>query len=235
MKFRNLIRLSISKYWFLMLLGAFTASGSAYAADGNEDLQERLLACNSIEDQEKKLECFDLVVGNLRDSEVPVTESNSPQPTAVPAAKTAETTSAPEAVSSEKKVPAAETVRASETVPAAKEATVPAAVTNTAPVGNQAKPVVEASVPNSDFGLKKKKQKDGQEEQVIGTIVRVWTHQDERFSVELDNGQRWRETSGSRVGKPKEGAHVTISTGTFGGYRMKIEGITRISWVRRTK
>jgi hypothetical protein len=89
--------------------------------------------------------------------------------------------------------------------------------------------------PDSDYGLKAKKEKKPKEAVVTATIVRVWTMHDQRFSVELDNGQRWRETQGTRVGKPKEGALVTISSGSFGSYRMKIDGITRKAWVRRTK
>ena len=69
----------------------------------------------------------------------------------------------------------------------------------------------------------------------MATIVRVWMNHDQRFGVELDNGQKWREVQGTKVGKPKEGALVTISTGGFGGYRMKIDGIARKAWVRRTK
>ena len=98
-------------------------------------------------------------------------------------------------------------------------------------------PVVEAVLPepDSDYGLKVKKDKKPKEAAVMATIVRVWMNHDQRFGVELDNGQKWREVQGTKVGKPKEGALVTISTGGFGGYRMKIDGITRKAWVRRTK
>jgi hypothetical protein len=84
-------------------------------------------------------------------------------------------------------------------------------------------------------------------------IVRSWRHNDGRFSVELDNGQIWRETTGSRVagpmeldmtfggrsasgaGLPREGGSVEVFDGRFGGYRMRIEGIRQLAPVRRPK
>lgn len=77
---------------------------------------------------------------------------------------------------------------------------------------------------------------DPGEEDLSGTatIVRVWQNLDGRFSVELDNGQVWRETEGSRVGMPKAGSAVEISTAALGSYQMKIDGIARKARVRRT-
>jgi hypothetical protein len=56
------------------------------------------------------------------------------------------------------------------------------------------------------------------------------------FVVELDNGQIWEETDGSRrPSLPKVGQNVRVYEGRFGGYRMKIGNDNRISWVRRLK
>jgi hypothetical protein len=115
-----------------------------------------------------------------------------------------------------------------------------AAVPKSTTVPVEQAPVAEAVIPepDSDYGLKvkkDKKDKNPNEAAVMATIVRVWMNHDQRFSVELDNGQQWRETQGTNVGKPKEGASVAISSGSFGSYRMKIDGITRKAWVRRTK
>ncbi len=109
--------------------------------------------------------------------------------------------------------------------------------TPTASVPAVSGPVAEAATPqpDSDYGLTPKKERKAEAESFAATIVRVWMHHDERFSVELDNGQRWRETQGTRVGKPKEGAMVTVSPGSFGSFRMKIDGISRKAWVRRTR
>lgn len=96
-----------------------------------------------------------------------------------------------------------------------------------------------------DFGRDSMKTKadEEDEEQVVeddkplsisATIVRSWRNHDGRFSVELDNGQIWRETQGTRVGFPKEGKSVEVFEGRFGGYRMRIEDIRKIAWVRRT-
>lgn len=56
------------------------------------------------------------------------------------------------------------------------------------------------------------------------------------FVVELDNGQVWEETDGSRrPSLPKVGQDVRVYEGRFGGYRMKIGNDNRISWVRRLR
>jgi hypothetical protein len=56
------------------------------------------------------------------------------------------------------------------------------------------------------------------------------------FVVELDNGQVWEETDGSRRPRlPRVGEDVRIYEGRFGGFRMKIGEDNRISWVRRLR
>jgi len=56
------------------------------------------------------------------------------------------------------------------------------------------------------------------------------------FVVELDNGEVWEETDGSRrPSLPKVGQTVRVYEGRFGGYRMKIGNDNRISWVRRLR
>jgi hypothetical protein len=56
------------------------------------------------------------------------------------------------------------------------------------------------------------------------------------FVVELDNGQVWEETDGSRrPSLPKVGQSVRVYEGRFGGYRMKIGSDNRTSWVRRLR
>lgn len=104
-------------------------------------------------------------------------------------------------------------------------------------------PVVAPTVASevADFGSEGIASKSTREKEssvvdnIEATIVRSWKNYDERFSVELDNGQIWRETQGTRVGQPKVGKSVKITTGRWGGYRMKVENIKRIAWVRRTK
>ena len=183
----------------LLLLGLVAVGGVA-EADESGNLQERLLACEGMVSQEKKLECFNAVVDGLDRGKPQAAQPDKPkQPPAV--------------------APAAATVPKSTSIPVEQ-----------APVAEAVKPESD-----SDYGLKVKKDKKPKEAAVMATIVRVWMNHDQRFSVELDNGQQWRETQGTRVGKPKEGASVAISSGSFGSYRMKIDGISRKAWVRRTK
>ena len=128
----------------------------------------------------------------------------------------------------------AETVEQPPVTPAAKPEVsgIPAAV-----------PKTETELPKSgtdDFGRdsmkpdrdEKERKRDESSQAVIAGVRQ---HHDRRFSVELDNGQVWRETEGSRVGVPKVGRAVQITKGSLGGYRMKIDGISKTAWVRRTK
>jgi hypothetical protein len=119
--------------------------------------------------------------------------------------------------------------------------------------------------PVDEFGRDSMPRDAEEEEQVVepkeekltmtlhATVVRSWINNDGRFSVELDNGQVWRETEISQTryqgdndmvfgaprsstGRlPKAGRTVEISEGRMSGYRMKIEGIRQAAWVRRTK
>ncbi len=67
------------------------------------------------------------------------------------------------------------------------------------------------------------------------TIVSVRVHHDGRFSVELDNGETWRETRrGTRVRLPEPGDAVEVYKEGPGGHRMRIEGHSRVAWVRRS-
>ncbi len=82
---------------------------------------------------------------------------------------------------------------------------------------------------------KKKKKDKAPREVVNATIVRVTEQLDGRWTVTLDNGQVWRESQGSKVGIPDEGASVELFKGRFGGYRMNIDGLYRTAWVKRTR
>ena len=83
--------------------------------------------------------------------------------------------------------------------------------------------------------IKEERKKSNVVEYIQATIVRSWRNYDGRFSVELDNGQNWRETQGTRAAISNKGASVIIMTGRLGGYRMRFENINKPAWVRRTK
>ena len=72
--------------------------------------------------------------------------------------------------------------------------------------------------------------------EIRAVIVDVRESQaDRRFFVELDNGQVWRETQGSRIGMPKVGREVRIYSGRFGSFRMRVDGLSRTARVRRVR
>lgn len=195
----------------IMAIGG--AAAPARAQDGAQNgTTERLLACGVMTDPTEKLACFNAVVESLKQNPA-APSANSPS------------ASVPSSVSS----PAARTTT-----------TAPGAPPPVAPVASTVTPATVVD----DFGrdsimAKTAKKKDKEEkkdvEPIQATIVHSWKIIGGRFAVRLDNGQVWRETEGTKVGFPKEGRTVKISKGRLGGYRMKIEQITRVAWVRRTK
>ena len=189
------------------------------------DTADRLLECDRLSDPELKLACYDEVVTGLKEGAPAGPREDRPQNEA-PAAEqdhVEDAVSAPPAQAETASPAAAESVRVE-----------PGASTGSSP-GPQ-------SV-DDDFGLEDQRAAEQREEErareleesIQATIVKVTIHSDRRFSVQLDNGQVWRETQGTRVGVPKEGAVAVVTAGKLGGYRMKIDGIARQAWVRRMK
>jgi len=187
----------------------------ARAQDGVQNkTEQQLLACDVIVDLTEKLTCFNVIVENLKknlaatDSAATIAPATVATSVIATPAPTVEVDSLPPtAVSS---APAVATV---------------AATTNVDDFGRET-----VKVESDPIGKEGKKA-----ESIQATIVDVWKTADQRFAIELDNGQIWRETSGSRIAMPKKGRAVEISKGRFGGYRMKVEKIKRLASVRRTK
>lgn len=113
-------------------------------------------------------------------------------------------------------------------------AAAPAATTEAAPVEPEPAPAVaeepamqiekEMDDAETDFG------------EFTATIIKSNKSGLYHFVVELDNGQVWEETDGSRrPGLPKVGQTVRVTEGLLGGYRMKIGSANKLSWVRRLK
>lgn len=216
-------------------MAAVVAIGTAAPARAQDDAQDgttdQLLACDAMTDPTEKLACFDAVVESLKSGPAAPAVSSLPAPAQVSPPSAARTTTLePPAVS-----PVAE-------APPVEVAPVPAAaVSSSIPTGSPDAPADKSTAEIDDFGRDsmkiptERKDKKIDAKPVRATIVRTWKNHDERFSVELDNGQVWRETEGSRVGQPKEGRSVELFEGRFGGYRMRIENIPKTAWVRRTK
>lgn len=201
---------------------------SAIAQDATER-DRQLLACDAIENVEQRLACFNEVVESLRPAPATTAretaEIAAPAPDAVP----------PTAPSTMPRPAVAETTR---TVPA----TQPTAMDTTEPVA--ATPAVKETPEQIIYEVKAPKPapqarptepvRRTVKQDLTGSarIAQVWENLDGRFSVELDNGQVWRETEGTRVGMPERGAAVKVTRSLFGSYRMKIDGVPRVAWVR---
>ena len=191
---------------FLTLL--CIVDSSVARAQDDAATSNRLLACDALEEPAARLECFNSVVEGLKDpAEPPPAPEVRPAP--APVART------PAAAPEPAPAPVFEPAPASVPEPQAEPAPRPAPVAATPQ--QDAKPAVKE--PRDATGPAR--------------IDRVWENHDGRFTVRLDNGEVWRETQGTRVGIPDVGATVEISRSLFGSYRMKIDGIPTIAWVRQ--
>lgn len=94
---------------------------------------------------------------------------------------------------------------------------------------------------NGQFGLSSKppqshdneNEKDGQE--LSARIARFSRNYHGDYTFYLDNGQVWRETSGSTLQFTRKQADIRIKKGTIGGYRMIVEGMAGTGRVKRVK
>lgn len=216
-------------------VAVITMGGSTegHAQDGaRSEVDNKLLACAEISETAERMACFDDVVNDLQEgaessngADAPSTRERSASAKIAAGAATAPApadTPSPPAPSAGR--PASESPDTLPSAPA--EAPAPA-------LGDTA---VE------DFGVENQKsrseatQRERDAVEVHATIVRSDKSGDFHFLVELDNGQIWEETDGSRrIGLPKVGMPVRVYKGRFGGYRMKIGDDNRIAWVRRLK
>lgn len=197
---------------------------TAASAQDSTVTDQRLLACDAIENSAERLACFNEVVESLR----------SP-----PAAK-----ATADVVEAQPPAPGPEVRPESAPEPAARP---DAAVVSEAAPGaepgkdNPASVTYEAQAPKAQPAPVKPATRVTETRKTTADLTgsahieRVWQNLDGRFTVRLDNGQVWRETEGSRVGIPDAGASVKITRSLFGSYRMKIDGIPQLAWVRQTE
>jgi hypothetical protein len=258
------------------MAAALLTIGVAGPATSQDATEEQLLACDQIADIMEKLKCFDEVVQGVKQtpaavpvaepSPAPVSEAPSAAAPASSATAAGSSTPAPAAAETAPPVqePASSVAQAPRTEPSAPVAETAAAGVAVTAVATS--PPAEVPVdPVDEFGRDSMESEREEEEEpeveeleqaltaMQAMIVRSWRNNDGRFSVELDNGQVWRETQGSRVGGqvdndpvfgaprasraglPKVGGSVEVNAAKTGGYRMKIEGIRQTAFVRRTK
>ncbi len=208
------------------------------AQDGAQNgTTEQLLACDGMINPAERLACFNAVVEGLQQSPAaPAASSPSalaPASVSAPPAARPTTTASPVAPS----VAVAPEPAAADASSLSVDTPVAPTATSTTEVDDLGRDNMTAETVRQENEEQENEEKKKDAEVIQATIVRSWRNHDERFSVELDNGQVWRETPGkTRYGLlPKEGRSVKIYVGGLGGYRMKVDGIPRVAWVRRTK
>ena len=240
-----------TKPWLVLVV---LAGGVAGANAQDNEMERRMLACDALTNESDRLACFNNVVQSLRsgdsDESAAPEPRQEPQPEPEPAAESepvpaAVAEPAPEPVPEAQPTPVAEPSPAATPTPVAEPVpeSTPTPVAQPAPERaptEQVAPAAAAPAPVSQMPAPQADAEEFKENNVAGTgdltgggiIVRVWERHDGRFTVKLNNGQYWRETEGTRVGIPDVGDEVTVSRGLFGSYRMKIDGISRVAWVR---
>ncbi|RLA30778.1 MAG: hypothetical protein DRR11_12475 [Gammaproteobacteria bacterium] len=231
------------------LLAAIMAIGGSTIVNAQGETDEQLLVCDRIADTAEKMACFDAVIKSLKQAgDAPVVESASViapatnTPAAIAPAAAVGATAAATPASVPEPEPAADVQSSPPTdtpvEPAA--ASTPSATPTDAP----AEATVTSATAAEEFGFDKKKGKTAEQKEadknaelksLQATIVRSWGISDERFAVQLDNGQVWHENGGLYIGLPKEGSSVEIARGRFGGYSMKVGNVNKRTPVRRAK
>ena len=211
-----------------VISGVLGCLATISAVAQQSDTADRLLECDRLSDPQLKLICYEAVVTGLKEDASADPQEDRLQDESL----TAEQYHGEGAASAGSARPAT-----------ASPAGAAAAESTKAEPGSSTGSSSGSQAVDEDFGLEDQRAAERREElraseleeSLEATIVKVTMHSDRRFSVQLDNGQVWRETQGTRVGVPKEGAVAVVTAGKFGGYRMKIDGIARQAWVRRVK
>lgn len=196
----------------MVLVGAAGVAGAQSADDDSTD--EQLLQCARIAESAQRIACYDELAKQVEPRPAP-----SPAPAA--AATPADTHSAPVAEPEATVRPAGSSSPAPAASAAPARTGEPHAVAESKADGATASKVDTAGPPERPAEIR-------------ATIVESARSGIDHFVVQLDNGQIWEETDGSRrLGLPKKGSSVVIYEGRFGGHRMKIGNDNRIAWVRR--
>ena len=212
---------------FIVLLAGWHTA----AAD---DVAEKLKICAAIESSAERLACFD-AIGRTTEPAAESSAEPAPEPPAPPVLAPAvmEPDAEPDPVMPAEP-PAAPTVEPpAPDAPSVEPVPQAAGSVESAEMGAE---TIERKQKQKEKNKKKKEKKEKEAREVVNaTITRVTEQLDGRWTVTLDNGQVWRESQGSKVGIPDEGASVELFKGRFGGYRMKIDGLYRTAWVQRTR
>ena len=218
----------------------FAAASVAAQAGQSSSTEDRLLDCDSLENQNDRMACFNELVEQLREEPAAAESEEAVAAEEHDAATAAESDIA---VAVESAV-AEESAGAAPAAAGAVGAVSAAEAIHSAGSTESAVESATASEASSENGIvisdrTPQQESAGAIEEVFrpftATIVSVREHLDGRFSVELDNGQVWRETQKTRIRTPRAGKTVEVKEGRLGGHQMVVEGIPTAAWVRRTQ
>jgi len=69
--------------------------------------------------------------------------------------------------------------------------------------------------------------------EITAKVIRYWQNYYGKWHFHLENGQVWKETSGSSMKLTRKVEQVNIKKGSMGGYRIVIKGATMTGRVKR--
>ena len=187
----------------------------ALAAIDDENSANAFLECAAMQDDARRLECFDKVAAG-------------PQPTEV-LSETADIPQAEPAVVESAAVPAA-----AATVSAAAITETVAETATESEVGPETSALNEFGMNATVAAQSPDSDKPDELTEISATVTDVRKRGYGELVVTLENGQVWTEKEKESGFRIKEGDTVTIRQGTFGGYRM-IGRSNRSSQVVRVK
>jgi hypothetical protein len=91
-----------------------------------------------------------------------------------------------------------------------------------------------ANEAEDSFGLPPMADEDGQIDRIEAIVVKVSTSASRKMTLELDNGQTWRQTTSSSL-RVSEGDEVVIKRRSFGSHSLSTKGTSRSMKVKRVK
>lgn len=111
-------------------------------------------------------------------------------------------------------------------------ATATATAAATAPADSP--PAAATNEAEDEFGLPPMAEGDEKIDRIEAIVVKVSTSSSRKMTLELDNGQKWRQTTSSSL-RVSEGDEVIIRRRSFGSHSLSREGTSRSMKVKRVK
>lgn len=209
---------------------ALAAGQQSFASMVQDEPEQDMLQCAKIEDAEDRLACFDAAAKLANQKAAQKKQTPKKQVPAEPQAKKKEPAPAAKAAmgtttGSKLEMPANTASRAK-----------PTQLDDNQTVGEQADgDQSDGNQVEDDFGRPSEFFKPETPDVITAKVEKHWRDFHGKYFFQLENGQLWKEASGSRLRLTKKVDTVRIKKGLFGGYLITVEGSPRSGRVKRIK